>query len=148
VLVMVEGRFDDVYAGKERPDWPLSLQMSPDGRPLPPPPDVPAQPWASAPGKLILCGAARAFQDGVLGSPGNQLLLVNCVSALTLDPDLLEVRAKQPRSRTFAEPSAGEAMLWTLVPLAGVPLALIGVGLLIGSMRVRSRAAWDAEHGR
>ena len=148
LVAMIEGQFDDVYAGQERPDWPVSVEMSPDGRPLPPPPDTRETPLTPAPGKLFLCGAARAFQDGILGNPGNQLLLLNGISALTLDPELLEVRSKQPRARQFSEPSAGEAMLWTVIPLAIVPLTLIGFGLLIGFLRMRSRERWNSEHGR
>jgi ABC-type transport system involved in multi-copper enzyme maturation permease subunit len=148
LIAMIEGDFSDVFAGGERPDWPATVEMSPDGRPLPPPPDLPAAPFTARRGKLILCGAARAFQDGILGNPGNQLLLINSISALTLDPDLLEVRSKQPRSRQFSEPTSGEALFWTAVPLVIVPLLLIGAGLFIGFLRMRSRERWNAEHGR
>lgn len=148
LVAEIEGPFADVYAGKERPEWPVSVEMSPDGRPLPPPPDVPASPLRPAPAKLIVMGAARAFQSEILGNPGNQLLLVNSLSALTLDQDLLEVRSKQPRARQFSEPTEGEAMFWTSVPLVLVPLALIGIGLFIGFVRMRSRERWNAEHGR
>ncbi len=148
LIAEIEGQFDDVFDGQERPDWPLAVEMTPDGRPRPAPPDLPAAPLTPASGRMILCGAAGVFQDGIIGNPGNQLLLLNGISALTLDPNLLEVRSKQPRPRQISEPSDGEALFWTLVPLAVVPLLLVGAGLFIGILRMRSRENWNSEHGR
>ncbi len=151
LLALIEGQFDDVYAGGERPDYPVAIEMGPNGRPVPPPGDLPETPFTAAPGRLFVTGSASMWQDGILASrrnPGNMLLMLNCVSAMTLDPALLEVRSKQARPRQFKAPSDMEATIWTAVPLVIVPLVLIAIGLAVGVMRMRSREAWNAEHGR
>ena len=148
VIAEIRGQFEDRFAGRERPKWPAALEMAPDGRPIPPPPDMPAGPLVPAPGKLIVTGSAHMWRDGALTSMDADALLLNCVSAMTLDENLLQVRSKEARQRTFGEPSETKAFFWTLVPLVIVPLLLVAVGCGIGFYRMRAREAWNREHGR
>ncbi len=148
LVAQISGQFADRYAGQERPKWPVSIEMSPDGRPMPPPPDSPTGPVAEAPGTLILAGSARMWQDGILTGAGGASLLLNCVSAMTLDSDLLSVRSKQARTRQFDEPSPGEALFWRLMALVLVPFGIVAVGCGIAVLRIRGRNRWNREHGR
>ena len=147
-MALIEGQFDDVFAGQERPKWPPSVRMSPDGRPMPPPPDLPAPPLVTQPGKLLIVGSSRMWQAGIVRNTGNANLLLNSVSALTLDPALLTVRSKKATARTFAEVEPFTAFLGRAIPLAVVPLLIIAFGLGIGFMRMRAREAWNQAHGR
>lgn len=150
LAVMVEGQFKDPMEGKPRPKWAPKFEMGPDGRPVPAMPDPPERPATPAKGKLILAGCARMWSDAFVagGQLGNGDLLLNCVDALTLDENLLLVRSKQPTDRSFDKPSDTEALLWTLTPLVLVPIAVIGVGVLIAVFRFRRRESWNQSHGR
>ncbi len=148
LVAKLTGTFPDAFAGKERPKWPVALERGPDGRPLPPPPDTPEQPVTPKPGVLYVAGCARMWQDGFLSAPGNQMLLLNALASMTLDDDIVRVRSKQARSRTFDKPSEIAALVWTLTPLVFVPFLIIGVGTAIGVTRLGRRNAWNASHGR
>lgn len=148
LAVQVRGVLKSALAGAERPKWPFKLEMMRDGRPRPLPPDTPEPPRAEAPGHLIVIGCARQWQNGFLDAIGNAPFLLNCVDALTLDEDLLLVRSRRPTDRRFDRPSDNVALFWRVLPLGIVPLALVGVGLAIGVLRMRRREAWAAEHGR
>ena len=148
LMALIEGQFDDRYSGTERPKWPVKMEFGQDGRPRPAPPDLPVPPITKAPGKLLVAGSARMWQNGIVRSPGNQKLLLNAVAALTLDPALLEVRAKQPTARTFPEVSKTTAFLGRFIPLGLIPLLIIVFGLTIGVARMRKREAWNRKHGR
>ncbi len=150
LAVMIEGQFKDPLSGTPRPKWAPKLERGPDGRPIPAMPDPPERPAAPAKGKLILAGCARMWSDGFIGTGqlGNGDLLLNCVDALTLDENLLLVRSKQPTDRSFDKPSETAALVWTLTPLGLVPLAVIGIGVLIAVFRFRRRERWNESHGR
>lgn len=149
LAVQVRGRFKDALAGKPRPKWPFKLEMMPDRRPRPMPPDTDETPLVPAPGHLVVIGCARQWQNGFLEAIGNAPFLLNCIDALTLDEDLLQVRSRRPRDRRFErKPTDAEAIFWRAVPLVLVPGALVAVGLGIAFARMRRREAWAAEHGR
>ncbi len=148
LVALIEGQFDDRYGGRERPKWPPKIEMSPGGRPRPAPPDLPETPLVTAPGKLLLAGSSRMWQNGIVRSPANGNLLLNSVAALTLDPALLTVRSKKPTPRSFPEASSMTALFGRGVPLVLVPLLIIAFGLIVGVLRMRARESWNKEHGR
>ncbi len=148
LMVEVVGQFQDTFAGQPRPKWTPKLEMSRDGRPLPAPPDLAETAIVPGPGRLIIAGSASMWRNGILGSPGNRDLLVNSLSALTLDPELATVRSKTARSRQFEEPSSAKHWFWMAVPLGVVPVLIIAIGLSIGIGRMRTRERWNAQHGR
>ncbi|MBI3722982.1 Gldg family protein, partial [bacterium] len=118
LAVQVEGQFANPFEGKSRPAWPPKLEFSPDGRPMPAPPDRAESPIVPSRGKLILTGCAIGFSDSLLGARGlgNAMFLLNCVDSLVLDENLLRVRSKQPTDRAFDKPSDAAAIFWTLTP--------------------------------
>ena len=144
----MEGRFPDVYAGKVRPAWPPGMQTGPDG-PRPLARERPATPVTPAPGRLVVTGCARMWDNlRLTENPDNRRLLLNCVGAVIADEDLLAVRAKEPRSRRFDEPSDATARAWSLAALVLVPLGILGLGAVLGFRRLGSRERWNREHGR
>ena len=148
LALFVEGQFANPYEGRPRPPWKMKLEMGPDGRPRPAPADLPETPITPQPGRMVLLGCAHLWAEGMLTQGGDPVFLLNCVDALTLDEDLLQVRSRQPINRTFTKPSAGQARLWRGLALVGVPLAFVGMGLAISVGRMRRRERWNAGHGR
>ena len=149
LAVLVKGQFQDAFPGKERPAWPFKMEdMMRNGRPTPAPADPPATALRPAPGQLILTGCAQTWHQRFLGAGGAVSLLLNSLDALTLDEDILLVRSKQPTDRRFDTQSANAVRFWSALPLAIVPIVIIGIGLSVGVLRLRRREAWEAEHAR
>lgn len=148
LLVRVDGEFVDVYAGRERPKWPFSMDRAPDGRPLPMPADTPESELVKKPATLYLCSCARMWANGFANAFDNSELLLNLVDAMTLDTDLLTVRSRSSDDRRLEKPSLAKAALWQVLPHVAAPLLILLVGLLIGVGRMRARESWNSKHGR
>lgn len=149
LVALVDGPFVDAFAGEERPAWPYAPRVDASGRAVLPPHDAPSPPVTPRPGRLLVTGCARMFDNTQLSLFGDNVgFLVNAVGALTADAALQQVRAKEPRSRQFAPPTRAVARLWTVITLVLVPLLVVAAGAGIGAARLRGRRRWDAEHGR
>jgi ABC-type uncharacterized transport system involved in gliding motility auxiliary subunit len=96
------------------------------------PPDSTAKP-----GRLLVIGCSKLFEDNLLEQAGHSALLMNVVDALTLGDDLISIRSKTSETRTFGEVSARKKLAFRFVNMAAVPLLLVGVGF--GNMMRRRR---------
>lgn len=144
----ITGQFADAFAGKPRPKWAFQLEMTPDGRPRPVPADSPETPVVAAPGRLILVGCARSWQNGILNAFGNETFLLNALDSLTQEGDLLSVRSKQPAERRLEKADGVKGMMFHVVPLVLVPGLILAAGIGIWLLRERRRERWVSEHGR
>jgi ABC-type transport system involved in multi-copper enzyme maturation permease subunit/ABC-type uncharacterized transport system involved in gliding motility auxiliary subunit len=138
------GQFPDVYAGKERPEWP---DKPPQQGMRPPPrdePEGPAAPVEPAPGKLILVGCAEMFTSQFIPRPGHMDFFTNCVEALTFGDDLIEIRAKKRIPRTIDKPSDFSRGFWKVMAMGFMSAVVIAAGILRMVMVARSRARYRA----
>ncbi|HOQ31618.1 MAG TPA: Gldg family protein [Candidatus Hydrogenedens sp.] len=142
LMVMVEGQFPDAFAGKERPAWPKP-QPRP-GEPVPPD-DSETEPPAGniepKPSKMILLGCSEMFRKNFLQA-GNLDLFLNCVDAVSLTEDLVNVRGRKPIDRTIEKPTDSQKMLWRTVNYTLSNAIVIAVGLAVYFIRRRSRLAY------
>jgi ABC-type uncharacterized transport system involved in gliding motility auxiliary subunit len=127
-------------------------------------PEGNAPAWASAPDSLrtaeaveefvpvessvVVVGCAKMFEDSFLQMvPGNAMLLMNAVDALTLGDDLIEIRAKVTTQRLL-EPLGDQARLMIKVLVVGiVPLAIAVFGVFRQVRRRREEARFLAAQG-
>ena len=146
LAVLVRGQFPDVYAGKERPAWPVP-QSSPGMPPTPPPQeDTPAAAPTPAPGKLLVVGNAQMFHRNFL-SGGNLDFFLNSMDALTLGDDIINVRSKKQINRTISRPSASARQFWKFVNLGLVNILIAALGIGGALIRQRARVAYAASLG-
>jgi len=146
LAVLVRGQFPDVYAGKERPAWPVP-QSSPGMPPTPPPQeDTPAAAPTPAPGKLLVVGNAQMFHRNFL-SGGNLDFFLNSMDALTLGDDIINVRSKKQINRTISRPSASARQFWKFVNLGLVNILIAALGIGGALIRQRARVAYAASQG-
>ncbi len=143
LMVLVEGQFPDAYAGKERPAWPKP-QPRP-GEPSPPEEDTTPEPPAPniepKPGKMILLGCAEMFRKNFLQA-GNLDLFLNCVDAVTLTEDIVNVRGRKPIDRTIEKPTDRQKFIWRTVNYTLSNAIVITIGLAVFFVRRQSRLAY------
>jgi hypothetical protein len=76
--------------------------------------------------------------------PGNSMLLLNAVDALTLGDDIIQIRARTMTQRTI-EPLSDQAKLgWRFFAVGLVPLAVAAYGIFRSVRRRREEAAFLA----
>mgnify|MGYP001017255870 CR=1 FL=1 len=142
LMVMLEGQFPDAYAGKDRPAWPKP-QPRP-GEPVPPEEDAsePAPPNIEPkPAKMILLGCSEMFRKNFLQA-GNLDLFLNCVDAVSLTEDLVNVRGRKPIDRTIEKPTDSQKFFWRTVNYTLSNAIVICTGLIVFFIRRRSRLAY------
>jgi ABC-type uncharacterized transport system involved in gliding motility auxiliary subunit len=139
LAVLVEGVFPDPWADKPVPSWPASVtdttaaDATPEPEAGPPPPPEP--------GRLLVVGCSKMFEEMLLNQAGHGLFLLNSVDAMTLGDDLISIRSQQFDSRTFGEVSDGKKLAFRVVNIALVPLFVVGFGL--GNRMRRQRQSRD-----
>ena len=144
LMAMVEGQFPDVFAGKPRPAWPKAEQQ-PGAPPQPEDetPEAPATDVAPKPGKLVVMGCSQMFRkDFIRSAPQHLDLLLNSVDALTLDPNLVNVRGQKPIDRTIEKPEDSTQTFWKAVNYGLANLVIAGVGIAYFWLRRQSRNAY------
>ena len=149
LMAMVTGQFPDAHEGGDRPDWPEDPPPRPGEPPRPPKPDVEeaeATPIVRAPGKLILLGCSQMFRKNFMQA-GNLDLFLNCVDALTLGDDLINVRGRKPIQRAIDMPSPAKRRLWKFINYALATTIIAAVGIVSATTRRRARNAYTMAHG-
>ncbi|MDP6529811.1 MAG: GldG family protein [Gemmatimonadota bacterium] len=148
LAVLVEGTFPDPWAEKPVPEWPEGAaaedeapeEVEPAGAELPP-----------APGKLLVTGCAKMFENMLLEQSAHALFLLNSVDALTLGEDLISIRAKRFDRRTFGEVSDGKKLAFRMINVALIPILAVAFALTRRTMRRRQSdeyaARYAASHG-
>jgi ABC-type uncharacterized transport system involved in gliding motility auxiliary subunit len=136
LAVLVEGVFPDPWADQPAPDWPAAVgdtAGSPPAEasgPLPPP----------EPGRLVVIGCSKMFEEMLINQAGHALFLINMIDAVTLGEDLISIRSKQFDQRTFGEVSDGKKLAFRVVNIALVPVLVAAFGL---GNRIRRRREAD-----
>jgi len=145
VIAKVTGTFPDAYADGERPAWPPPQPTQ--GMPPPSPPEEEGEPGpvTPAPSQLVLMGCSQMFHKNFLQA-GNLDLFLNCVDALTLGDDIVNVRGRKPINRNIEKPTDSQRTLWKFVNYALVNLLVAGAGVSVWAIRKRSRDAYTMSH--
>jgi ABC-2 type transport system permease protein len=145
VAVQVAGQFPDAFDGQERPEWPKP-QQQPGQPPMPQDdqPEPPAQPIDPAPSELILMGCAQSFQDNFFDVAGgtSQQLFFKMVDAVTLRPDIAQIRSRMPVARTIDKPEDATVMKWQVVNYGLANLLIAGIGIAVMTIRRQRRNAY------
>jgi ABC-2 type transport system permease protein len=134
LAVLVEGEFPDTFADRAVPDWPEAVADT-SATPLERGPEP--QALDPAPGRLLVVGSAKMFDDNIIAASQNALLLLNAVDFLAGNRDLLSIRAKTLTQRVIRPVSAQEKVVWRIVVVLLVPVILATYGVLRAGARRR-----------
>jgi len=134
LAVLLEGVFPDPFEGRDRPEWPSAGADSTEAEE---PAEEAGAEGPPQPGRLLVVGCSKIFEDMLLDQAGHGLFLLNTVDALTLGEDLISIRSKNFDARTFGEVSDAKKFTFRFVNMGLVPLLLVTVGFV---SRQRRRA--------
>ncbi len=123
--VMLEGTFPDPYADTGVPDWPGAAVDSTQVADA----DTGVSDEDAKPGRLIVTGCAKLFEDMLLQQQGHSLFVLNAVDAITLGDDLIALRSRSYERRTLEDASDGKRLGFRLANMALVPALVIVFGL-------------------
>ena len=170
LAVLVEGVFPDPWSDSAKPSWPGGEDEAPstnhDGHDHEA--DLPEAEPAEAdggtegegdtevagpatepqPGRLLVIGCSKLFEEMLLDQAGHALLLLNSVDALTLGEDLISIRSKRFDQRTFGEVSDGKKITFRVFNIALVPVLVAALGLGTHARRRREADEYAAKHAR
>ncbi len=140
LAVLMRGEIPNVYPTGNKPEWPGGAASdTTDAGP------EPVDEFAPVESSVVVLGDAKMFEDSFLQMvPGNSMLLLNAVDALTLGDDIIEIRARTMTQRTI-EPLSDQAKLgWRFFAVGLVPLAVAAYGIFRSVRRRREEAAFLA----
>lgn len=138
LAVLVEGAFPDTWAGRPAPAGAVATGAAP------------------RPGRLLLVGCAKMFDDSLIAAMQNGLLLLNAVDYLAGSQALLSIRAKTMTERVIKPVDAQAKLFWRLFTVLLVPVGIAGYGVFRAGLRRKEaaryreslrRAAADARQG-
>ncbi len=133
LAVLAEGTFPSKYADTDPPAWPTSDTGQDDGL------DLAAAAKFSGDAtetKLIAIGGTNIFKDDILKSVvSHRALLQNCVDALTLGDDLINIRSKNISARRIKNiSSVGKAASKGFVVWFS-PIVFVAIGIYLSVKR-------------
>lgn len=129
LAVLVEGTFPDTWAGRPVP-------AGPEGQ------AAPAAPVTPRPGRLLVVGCAKMFDDTLIGAMQNGLLLMNAVDYLAGSQALLSIRAKSLTDRFIKPVDARTKVFWRLFTVLLVPAAIAAYGIFRAGLRRKEAARY------
>lgn len=135
--ILVEGKFKSQFVDKNIPAWTAEPGAPKDSLKEP---EMPSEIVGEAKeNKLIAFGCSNLFKSDVLQSvTSHRALLLNCVDALTLGDDLINIRSKNIVARRIqATSGVGKALSKTFV-VWFPPIVFIVVGILLNLKRKKS----------
>ena len=148
LAVLIEGTFPDPWEGEAAPEWPgasaeddsaeagAAEEEAAEAGPEPPP----------VPGRLLVIGCAKLFEEMLIQQAGHALFLLNSVDALTLGEDLISIRSKNFAQRSFGEVSDGSKLGFRILNMAVVPVLVAVFGLGQRVKRRRESAEYEASY--
>jgi ABC-type uncharacterized transport system involved in gliding motility auxiliary subunit len=135
LAVLVEGVFPDPWEGEPAPEW---AGAAADSAATDEPEEAGAD-MEPKPGRLLVVGCSKMFEDMLINQAGHALFLLNAVDAMTLGEDLISIRSKQFDQRTFGEVSDARKLAFRIINIALIPVLVAGFGL--GNRMRRRREA-------
>lgn len=122
LAVLLRGQLPNAWSEGQVPRWanaPDSLQT-----------DEPVEEFVPVESSVVVVGCSKMFEDSFMRMvPGNGMLLLNSIDALTLGDDLIEIRAKVTTQRTLKPLSDQARLLIKIVVIALVPLLVAAFGV-------------------
>lgn len=135
LAVLLEGSFDSQYLNRNIPQWQPDPEAEDAAQETEP--DQPSE--ISGPGKenkLIAFGCSNLFKSDVLQSaPSHVALLRNCVDALTLGDELINIRSKNIAARRIHETSTVGKAMTKLFVVWFPPVVFVVLGIFVNIRR-------------
>lgn len=139
LAALIEGVFPNPWQGKPVPSWGGAPDTTGAAR------DTAMAPTGE-PGRLLVLGCAKMFEDMLLEQQAHALFLLNAVDALSLGDDVISIRSKAFDRRTIGETSDGKRLAFRVANMALVPIAVVVFGLVRLVARRREEEVYTAQY--
>ncbi|MFH1189885.1 MAG: Gldg family protein [Candidatus Omnitrophota bacterium] len=129
--VMLEGQFTNTFKDGELPGWAVKKEEPKPAKNEEAKKDAAKKEEKKAdmdepkPGRLIVIGCSKIFQDDLLANAGNLSLFSNIIDGLTLGNDIIKVRSGTYYSRELKKISDSRKILYRFVTILLVPILLV-----------------------
>ncbi|HQP10131.1 MAG TPA: Gldg family protein [Candidatus Omnitrophota bacterium] len=137
--VLIEGQFPDAYKGQAAPEWPKEEGMdesvvdeSVEGK-------AAQQELTLKPGKLLVVGCSKMFEEDIIRNGGMANLFINSVDALTLGGELIKIRGHQPISRSIKAVNNVKKLWYRFMTIFLVPVVVIAFGGIRAILRKKEK---------
>lgn len=131
--VLVEGKFKSKYTDATIPPWPAQPGEEQADKKEDQPSEITGEPKDN---KMIVIGCANMFNSNVLQSvAGNRVLLQNCVDALTLGDELINIRSKNIVARRIRTIGPAAKAFWKFFVIWVPALIFAGLGIFVNIKR-------------
>jgi len=131
--LILEGQFKSKYSEGTIPPWPAEPGEESDSEPEDQPSEISGE---SKENKIIVIGCANMFNSNVLQSlASNRILLQNCVDAITLGDELINIRSKNVSARKLQSTQSGQKALWKFIVIWVPVLVFVGLGIALNIKR-------------
>jgi hypothetical protein len=126
--ILAEGKFNSKYLDQPSPNW-SDASMNVDENEAVPSSEIIGEPKEN---KIIAIGCTNMFKDDILQSVvSHRALLLNCVDALTLGDELINIRSKNIVARRIRSISTvGKALSKAFVTWF-TPLLFVAAGIFL-----------------
>jgi len=88
--------------------------------------------------RLVVFGNSRFASNLLLGLGGNRDLVMNTISWLAEEEDLIAIRPQDPKTSPLFLTAAQGRLLWA-IPVVFMPLVVAGAGLMVFAKRRQAR---------
>lgn len=143
LMVMLEGKFPEVYKGSERPKWPKKRPSRFNFPPKPQndKPEGPVKKVKAAKAKVLIIGCSSLFRESFLRS--SMVFFLNCVDSIALSSDLIKIRSHTIINRSIDK--IKNKGMWKFINYALMPLIFLLIGLMRSNLRRIARNRYTAE---
>lgn len=120
--VLIEGQFNNSFADFKLSDWP-SLEEAKLGESDKK--EEKALMDNPKPGKLVVVGCSKMFNDDLINNPGNLGIFSNLIDGLTLGDNIIKIRSKSYVSRDIKRLTDNQKILYKVVVIFVIPIILV-----------------------
>ena len=129
--VLFEGKFPARYRDQDVPEWPREYGATEDSGPDG---SIDAARFTGDPqeNKMIVLGSTQMFHSDVLQAVNShRALLMNCVDALTLGDDLINIRSKNISIRSIRATGGFDKAMSKFFVVWFPPMVFVGLGIIL-----------------
>ncbi|MBN2104623.1 GldG family protein [bacterium] len=131
--ILIQGKFKPKYVDVNIPEWPKEPGEESEEAPLNLPSEIIGP---SKENKIIAIGCSNIFKSDMLESvTSHKALLINCVDALTLGDELINIRSKNLAAHRIRETSPAAKAFSKFFVIWFVPLCFVGLGIYLNIRR-------------
>lgn len=136
--ILLEGQFPDAFAGKTVPEWPKE-EGTDEAVDESVAEDAGKAALELRPGKLLVMGCSKMFEEDIIRNGGMANLFINSVDALTLGGELIKIRGHQPVSRSITAVGKIRKLWYRFMTIFLMPIVVIILGGLRAVMRRKEK---------